>query len=120
MFWNSQRISVIVTSAYLLRDLPYPAADRLYSVQYGPPGQMPPRDMEQLDWEALDGAIEHAVAWDLDVFYLLGGEHAETVPGAWITPGFAEALGIRPAFGPGLGPGAFAEGSANEVLISQE
>jgi putative ABC transport system permease protein len=111
-------VSVIVTRAYLLRDLPYPAADRLYSVQYGAPGQMPPRDMEQLDWGALDGAIEHAVAWDLDVFYLLGGEHAETVPGAWITPGFAEALGIRPAFGPGLGPGAFTEGSANEVLIS--
>ena len=74
--------------------------------------------MEALDWAALDAAIEHTIAWDLDMFYLLGGDHAEAAPGAWVTPGFMQGLGIQPAFGRGFDAGAFVNGSPQVALIS--
>jgi putative ABC transport system permease protein len=110
--------ATVVVSAYLLNDLPYPAADRLYWIRYGIAGQDQPRNMEKLDWASLDDVIEHPVAWDLDVFYLLGGEHAQSIPGAWVTSGFVRGLGIQPAIGRGFDAGAFAPGGPNVALIS--
>ena len=110
--------AMVVTKAYLFQALPYPKSERLYWVRYGAPGQEQPRDMERLDWTSLSDVVEHQVAWDLDVFYLLGGDHAEAIQGAWVTPGFVAGLGIHPAFGPGFGRAAFAQGGSNEVLIS--
>lgn len=107
-----------VTRAYLLRGLPYPEADRLYSLQYAEPGQPAPREMERLDWAALGDVIEHPIAWDLDAFFMLGGEHAEVLNGAWITPDFVEGIGVQAALGRGISREAFAEGGPNEVLIS--
>ena len=110
--------AMVVVNAYLFSDLPYPSADRLYQVRYAVPGQDAPRRMETLDWNSLADVVEHPVAWDLDAFYLLGGENAEMVPGAWVTPGFVEALGIRPAIGRGFEASAFHAGSSNVALIS--
>ena len=107
-----------VARAYLLRSLPYPAADRLYSVTYSAPGEEQPRQMESLDWSSLDDIIEHRIAWDLDVFYLLGGSHPQPAPGAWVTPGFAGGLGISPALGRGFVAGDFQPGAAQVALIS--
>jgi putative ABC transport system permease protein len=107
-----------VLNAYLFRDLPYPGAERLYSVRYSAPGQDEPDQMETLDWAALGDAIEQPIAWDLDMFYVLGGETAERAPGAWVTPGFVEGLGIRPEIGRGFDAAAFAAGSGNVALIS--
>ena len=110
--------AMVVISGYLLKDLPYPAADRLYWIRYAAPGQDQPRDLEKLDWASLDDVIEHTVAWDLDVFYMLGGENVESVPGAWVTPGFVQGLGIQPAIGRGLEASAFVPGGPNVALIS--
>ena len=110
--------ALLVVRAYLFSDLPYPAADRLYTVRYAPPGQPQPEDMEALDWNSLNDVIEHPVAWDLDAFYLLGGENAEMTPGAWVTPGFVQGLGIAPAVGRGFDASAFLKGSSNVALIS--
>ena len=109
---------MVVVNAYLFSNLPYPAADRLYTVRYAAPGQDQPRRMDTLDWTSLGDIIEHPVAWDLDAFYLLGGENAEMVPGAWVTPGFVEGLGIRPVIGRGFEASAFHAGSGNVALIS--
>jgi len=111
-------IAIVVLNAYLLNDLPYPEADRLYWIRYGTPGQDTPRDMEKLDWASVSDVIEHPVAWDLDVFYMLGGDNVESIPGAWVTPGFVRGLGIQPAIGRGFEPDAFAPGSPNVALIS--
>ena len=40
------------------------------------------------------------------------------VPGAWVTPGFVEGLGIRPVLGRGFEASAFHAGSGNVALIS--
>jgi putative ABC transport system permease protein len=110
--------TMVVVNAYLFTDLPYPAANRLYTVRYAAPGQEPPRNMETLDWSSLDDLIEHPIAWDLDVFYLLGGENAERIPGAWVTPGFVQGLGIHPVVGRGFDAAAFTPGTDNVALIS--
>jgi putative ABC transport system permease protein len=109
---------LLVLNAYLFRTLPYPAAERLYGVRYAPPGQMPPPNLQSLDWRALDDVIEHPIAWDLDVFYLIGGERPESAPGAWVTPGFVRGLGIQPAIGRGFDAEAFAPGGPDVALIS--
>jgi len=110
--------ALVVLNAYLLNELPYPDANRLYWVRYGAPGQESPRGMEKLDWTSLSDVIEHPVAWDLDVFYMLGGDNVESVPGAWVTPGFVRGLGIQPAIGRGFDADAFAPGASNVALIS--
>ena len=74
--------------------------------------------MAALDWRSLDDVIEHPIAWDLDAFYMLGGEHVEMMPGAWVTEGFVRGLGIQPALGRGFDADAFAPGAPNVVLIS--
>jgi putative ABC transport system permease protein len=109
---------VAVINAYLYTQLPYPNATRLYSILYSAPGQVVPQEMEQLDWSSLDDVIEQPIAWDLDMFYVLGGENAEAVPGAWVTPGFVQGLGTQPAIGRGFDAAMFAAGSPNVVLIS--
>ena len=109
---------MVVLNAYLLRDLPYPGSERLYTVRYGAPGQEEPEGREMLDWSTLSDAIEQPIAWDLDMFYVLGGETAEQVPGAWVTPGFVEGLAIRPEIGRGFEAASFAPGRENVALIS--
>src|SRR5687768_10840172 len=81
-------IVLSVVNAYVVRALPYPAADRLYRVDYTLPNQLPPRGLEQLDWAAIDDVVEFGVAWDLDVFYLLGHAYPESAPGGWVTQGY--------------------------------
>jgi putative ABC transport system permease protein len=109
---------LLVLNAYLFRTLPYPAAERLYSVRYATPGQTPPPNLQTLDWRSLDDVVEHPIAWDLDVFSLIGGERSESVPGAWVTQGFVYGFGIQPAIGRGFDHDAFTPGGPNVALIS--
>jgi putative ABC transport system permease protein len=105
-------------NAYLVRGLPYPGAERLCSVRYAAPGADTPDDLERLDWASLADVIDHPIAWDLDMFYLVGGDHPESAPGAWVTPDFVEGFGVRPALGRGLDAPAFVAGSPQVALIS--
>lgn len=110
--------TLAVINAYLIRSLPYPAADRLYTVTYGRPGENPPRGLNDLNWSVAGDVVEHAISWDLDVFYLLGGGQAEAVPGAWVTYGFMQGLAIRPVVGRSFTPDEFASGGPQVALIS--
>ncbi len=111
-------ITLTVLNAYFVRELPYPAADRLYSVQYAPPGSDPPRGLRSVDWRALGDVIEHTIAWDLDMFYLTGMTRPERAPGAWVTPGFIEGYGVRPAIGRNFDTTDFQLGRPQVALIS--
>ncbi len=107
-----------VVNAYLIRSLPYPGAERLHMLRYAPPGQNYPPGLAALDWRSLDDVLEHPISWDLDVFYLVGGDNAESAPGAWVTPGFMQGLGVRPAMGRGFAPEEFRAGAQQVALIS--
>lgn len=107
-----------VANAYLFRPLPYPAADRLYSIQYAAPNEPTPRGLAALDWSSLSDIVEHPIAWDLDVFYLLGGTYPESAPGAWVTPGYVQGFGVRIAIGRDLVAADFEPGRPLVALIS--
>jgi putative ABC transport system permease protein len=109
---------VTVVNAYLIRPLPYPAADRLYSVGLATGGPGQPRGLADIDWTALDGVVEHRIAWDLDMYYLLGGSYPESAPGAWVTPGFLQALGLRAERGRALEAADFRPEGSTAVMIS--
>jgi predicted permease len=107
-----------IINAYMLRPLPYPASDRLYSVVLASPGRDLLRGLENVDWTAADDVIEYRIAWDLDAFYLLGGSHPERALGAWVTPGFVAGLGLRAERGRVLEPADFAAAGPPAVMIS--
>jgi len=111
-------IVAAVANAYLFRPLPYPAADRLYNIQYAPPDGRLPRGLNALDWASLDDIVEHPIAWDLDVFYLLGGAYPESAPGAWVTRGYVHGFGVRAAMGRDLVADDFQTGRPMVALIS--
>jgi hypothetical protein len=66
----------------------------------------------------VSSVVEHQIAWDLDVFYLIGGDYPEGMPGAWVTAGFMQGLGIRPAMGRAFTEDEFRPGTAQVALIS--
>lgn len=98
---------MVVVNAYLVRGLPYPEADRLYSVRYAEPGQMPPTGLDELDWSTLDDVVELPIAWDLDSFVVRGAPHPEAALGTWVTRGYMAGFGVRPALGRGFEPADF-------------
>jgi putative ABC transport system permease protein len=115
-----QTSMIAVVNAYLVRGLPYPDADRLYSVVYAEPAQPQPSGLSSLDWASLSDVIEHPIAWDLDVFYMLGGEYPEGAPGAWVTDGFTRGLGLRVSYGRTLMADDFAPGAPQVALIAHD
>jgi predicted permease len=115
-----ETVVISVVNAYLVRSLPYPAADRLYRVSYAAPGQSPPSDLENLDWSSLADIVEHSISWDLDAFYLLGGDYPERALGAWVTPGFMRGLGLQPAIGRAFTAEEFTPGGPQVALISND
>ena len=111
-----------IVHAYLVRPLPYPDADRVVQVRPTPTREpfpnMPSRKaFEKVDWRVEDGVFADVVMWDLDAFTLAGGDRAESVQGAWVSPGYFSTLGMRPTVGRGFEPGEF-EARANVVILS--
>jgi putative ABC transport system permease protein len=107
-----------VVNAYVIRALPYPESERLFQVTYSGPDDPSVENLETLNWTSLSDVIEYPIAWDLDVFYLTGGDHSERAPGAWVTPGFMNGLGIRPTIGRTFTPQEYQAGAPQVVLIS--
>ena len=108
-----------LVNAYMIRPLPYPSSERLHSVILTSPGAEPIRGLDNIDWSALDDVVEHRIAWDLDMFYLLGASYPEAAPGAWVTPGFVQGLGLRAQIGRVLDTGDFTPGGPTSVIISR-
>ena len=99
-----------VVHAYLIRPLPYPDSDRLVFVRPTPTREpfanMP--NFQGVDWRVTDSVFADVVTWDLDAFTIAGSDRTESVQGAWVSPGYFSALGMRPAIGRPFEPGEFA------------
>src|SRR5687768_697078 len=108
-----------VLHAYLLRPMPFPEAERLVSVLDQPfldwPGRAP--SLDAVKWTSVDSLFSATAAVDLDGLTVLGGQHAETLTGAWVTPGYFKALDVRPAMGRGFLPDEY-RGRAPVALIT--
>lgn len=95
-------------NAYLIRPLPYPEVDRLVEV----------RPVPQVNWDEADDLFEHPVSWDLDAFTVVGDGPPELLLGSWVTPGYLEAYGVRPALGRSIRTDEAGDGRAAVVMIS--
>ena len=90
---------MVVVNAYLIRGLPFPHADRLYSVAFTEPNGPLFRDLERVNWQLLEDVVEEQIAWDLDAFNLRGAPYPEVAQGAWVTPGYMAGYGVRTVAG---------------------
>jgi putative ABC transport system permease protein len=111
-------IVAVLVNAYLWRSLPYPESHRLYDVQFVTPAMAFPSGMEKADWTSLNDVIDLSISWDLDNFSLRGGAAPEVVQGTWVTPGYMEGFGVRPAIGRGFQAQDFQTGQPLVALIS--
>ena len=91
--------TMAVVNAYLIRSLPYPAADRLYHVIYARPGQPEPRGMALIDWKSLDEVVDVADTSAAVRFHLTDGGYTQEAPGLLVAAGSLESLGVRVAVG---------------------
>ena len=87
--------TVAVVNAYLIRSMPYPAADRLHHVIYAPVGQPEPRGITALDWSTLNDVIDVADSSIPARFFLREGAEMQTLGGMRVSRGSLEALGVR-------------------------
>jgi predicted permease len=91
--------TLAVVNAYLLRSMPFPAAERLFQIAYSRTSEPAPRELEKIDWAALGDVVEVALASDPDVLYLTEGGFTERANSALVSAGYLEGLGVRPALG---------------------
>src|SRR5215470_4065238 len=82
--------TMAVVNAYLIRAMPYPAANRLYHVIYAPVGQPEPRGVTALDWKALGDVVEIADTSNLARFYIGEGTEKQEALGLSAAPGVLE------------------------------
>jgi putative ABC transport system permease protein len=105
-----------VVHAYLVRPLPFPEPDRIVSVSWEErPGVTEPAGLWSTDWSDVSSVFAATVHRDLDAFTVLGGE-PEVVLGAWVSRGFFDTLGVRPALGRPFDEQDLAAGSALAVI----
>lgn len=86
-----------IVDALFLRRLPYPAADRLVSVEISDRGQATAQSMERVQ-ARLRGAMELA-AWSGWRFTLTGEGEPEALDGSAVTTNFFDLIGVQPLLG---------------------
>src|SRR5262245_22236882 len=108
-----------VVNAYLIRAMPYPAANRLYHVLYAPIGQPEPRGLTTFDWKALGEVVEFADASTIARFYIGDGADKQEAMGLSVAPGSLEMLGVRASVGRSFVDEDFRSGSEQVAMIGQ-
>ncbi len=73
--------TLAVLNAYVLRSLPYAAADRLYNVRYAPPGPWEPGNLEALDWRSVEDVVEFPIMAAGPTLYLTDGGATQLIRG---------------------------------------
>ncbi len=90
-----------VLHTYLVRPLPFPEPDRIMAITPPEPRNRNERgpSLDRVDWKLVEPLFQSVAMVDVDGFTLLGEAHAENADGAWVSPGFFDVLGLRPAMG---------------------
>jgi putative ABC transport system permease protein len=113
-----------VVNGLLLKPLPYPEPEELVLVMESNPARGFPRypvsPLNFDDWRRQNRVFESLAAIRESRFNLTGGERAETVAGARVTPEFLRVLGIQPALGRGFLPEEGLAGGPRVALLSHE
>lgn len=109
--------AVAVVNAYLIRSLPYPAAERVYHVMYAPPGPWEPRGLSGMDWASVADVVECPLASSGETFFITEGGSSQPLRGRRVTYGVLAGLAIRPAAGRLLVEGDFQKSNQPLALI---
>jgi len=112
--------TLAVVNAYLIRSMPYPAANRLYRVIYAPQGVRNPGGMQLLDWKALGNIVEVADGSRSTLSTITEGGYTQEVMGLMTSPGSLEAIGVRAIIGRSLLEEDFHPGAERVALIGQK
>ena len=99
--------SFSVVNAYLLRSMPFPAADRLFQVWHAPPGQQEPSGVSTLDWSTLSGVVELADSSYFARYYFTSQGYTQELFGFVVAQQSVEALGVRAIAGRSFNAGDF-------------
>jgi len=107
-----------VAEAFVLRALPYPAADRLVALtddnaERGISANVALPNFD--DWRASVDAVEAAAAWQTADVNLVGASGAERVVAASVTEEFFDVMGAAPVAGTAFGHG----GPPTSAVISE-
>jgi predicted permease len=110
--------TLAVVNAYLLRSMPYPAADRLHHVVYSEPGQREPEGLEALDWSTLADVVELVDHSTPSRLLVDEGVDRREWTALLVGSDATELLGLRAATGRSLVQDDFREGAEPVALIS--
>ena len=109
--------AVAVTNAYLIRSLPYPAADRVHHVMYAPPGPWEPANLSRLDWATVGDVVEFPIMSSADTLHVTDGPVTLSLQARRVTYGVVAGLDVRMVAGRPLVENDFRAGSDPSVLI---
>jgi putative ABC transport system permease protein len=110
---------IAVVNAYLLRSLPYPAAGRLYQVIVAPPGQREPAGVSAFEWSAVTDVVDLTLAHSNGSLYITDPDGSTSVAdAAYVTPGYAEGMGLRPVLGAPFGPADYVTSGVRPALVA--
>jgi putative ABC transport system permease protein len=110
-----------VVYATLLRPLPYPEAERIYSVEVTMPERslsFAGRIQDYLEWRKADTAFSAVAALQTAEWNLTGNGEPERVGGARVSVNFFDFLGVHPSPGRGFAPEEETPGADRVVVIS--
>jgi putative ABC transport system permease protein len=110
-----------VVYATLLKPLPYPEAERIYTVEIGIPERglsFAGRIQDYLEWRKADTAFSAVAALQTGGWNLTGSGEPERVGGARVSVNFFDFLGVHPALGRGFAPEEETPGADRVVVIS--
>jgi len=111
--------TLAVVNAYLIRVLPFPAAQRLYHVNYAPQGVPEPRGVAMVDWKVLSDIVEIADNSAPARFYLTDDGYTQEAQCLLVAPGVLDAIGVRVALGRSLQEEDFRADADRVALIGE-
>jgi putative ABC transport system permease protein len=111
-----------VVNAVLLRPLPFEKPQEIVTLWEGRPREGPGHGaisaMNFVDWRRMSKSFSSIAMYASGHYNLTGTGDAERVPGSQVSPGFLEALGVRPQMGRDFENIAEQPGHNQEVLIT--
>lgn len=113
-----------VVNAVLLRPLPFEKPQEIVAVREQRPCENSFRGaisaLDFADWRRMSNSFSNIALCDSGKYNLTGAGDPERIPGAEASPGFLEALGVRPQMGRGFDNTAEQPGHNRQVLITYE
>ena len=111
-----------VFDALLLKPLPFAKPEQLVRIYNTGPqlDEAPISPANFLDWQQQNRVFQEIAAYTGNVFTMLGGEVPERLPGARVSAGFFNLLGVQPSLGRSFRGEEDAYGRNQVVILSHQ